>query len=1004
VTTTPCPTAEQVAVFMQGNMPAVAAAAFETHLDTCPGCRKLLSALCQADSRSNAAVATSIQATWISSSPRASESLSALASGSLGRYTVLRLLGAGGMGAVYAAHDPELDRNVALKIVHTDIVDPDRSARVQERLLLEARAMAQLAHPNVVAVHDLGRIGAHVFVAMELVEGQTLTQWLADKPRGWREVVAAFVAAGHGLAAAHAAGLVHRDFKPANVLVGQDGRVRVTDFGLAQAGVPSTGAASATDLTACGSLDGETGGLVGTPFYMSPEQFQRAPIDARTDQFSFCVALYHALHGCHPFPGATIAELAESVTAGSLRPLPARPRAPRWVLRAMLRGLSTDPAHRFPSMDDLLRALQRDPYRRVRRGLAIATAGAIAIVVGVALYPRSSAPPSCTTDAGRITAIWNPQVRQRVMLGFLAGGKPYGPAAFAEVSRVLDQYQKSWTDMRLEVCEAARTGPAQASELVALRAMCLDGRLRQMRAMVKAFAGAEGDALHAPRAVHELPDVSSCADPRALLGVTRPPADPVARAAIAALSEEVADLRALFETGRYAQGHALALPLVDRVRATSYRPLEAEALFLRGNLEYRRAKFQDALATLKDTVLAAEAGRSDEIAVRALLTIMYIESRFLGRLEQAEREMAPRVMSIIERMGGSDELQGKLHVMLSVLASEAHRHDRAIQEAARGLEHLERRFGANDFGMTSALQAAQSAHLARGDGEASRRFAERLLAIRTRTLGEVHPETARAYYFVGTSLLMTGRSAEAKAAHLRALTLHERTQGPEHVEISDVLIGLMSQARADGHFTEALSYVERSQALVEKTMSRSHRFYGRALLRKAQVHVDLGRNADALAALREAEPIFLKSPGDDSQEMSDLRLTRGEALARLGRHAAARTDVEASLAFIDRILGPGARDSADRHRVLGHIQLALGKPRAALASFERAIALFDRHDASVRRLRADSAFGIARTLTALREDPERARELAESARTMLAALPALEHSLREVETWLAHTR
>jgi eukaryotic-like serine/threonine-protein kinase len=1000
---TSCPTPDEVAVFMQGTMAPAAAAVFEVHLDACDACRELVSALCRADSTMLGGASMGIHDTGGASSPLGHGVPAQLAAGSIGRYTVLHQLGAGGMGVVYAAHDPELDRNVALKIVHTDIVDPDHAARVQEGLLFEARAMAQLAHPNVVAVHDLGRIGPDVFVAMELVEGQTLTRWLAEK-RSWRDIVAAFVAAGRGLAAAHAAGLVHRDFKPANVLVGQDGRVRVTDFGLAQAGVPSSGAGTAADLTARQSLDGTRSGLAGTPFYMPPEQFQGGPIDARTDQFSFCVALYQALHGCHPFPGGTIAELFDAISAGSLRPLPARPRAPRRVIRAILRGLSVNPADRFPSMDDLLHALQRDPDRRAGRLLAAAAAIAIAIAVAVVAYPRST-PSSCADDAGRITAIWNLPVRYRVMQAFLAGGKPYGPAAFAEAARVLDRYHKSWTDMRLEVCEAARSGPAQASELVSLRSMCLDGRLSQMRALVQAFAGASGgEVLLAPRAVHELPDVASCADPRALLGVTPPPSDPIARATVVALRDELADVRALFDTGHYAQGLERVRPLVDKVRATSYRPLEADALFLRGMLEYRRIKLQDAMATLKDAVLAAEAGRVDDIAVRALLTIMYIESKYNGRVEQAEREMAPRVMAIIERMGGSDELEGKLHVGLSVIADEAHRYDQAVNEAARALDQLERRFGPNDFGVTAALQAAHNAHVDRGDGPAALEIAERLLAIRTRVLGEENPETARAYYYLGGDLLMTGRAAEAHAAYVHALAVMERTHGREHAEVSDVLIGLMDHARATGHFTEALAFVDRSQVLVEKNTGRSHRIYGRTLLRRARIQNDLARSAETLATLREAEPLLLRTTGADSLEISDLRLIRGEALAHLGRHAAAREDVEASLAILDRVVGPGGPASAHQHLVLGHIQLALGKPRAALASFERALALFDPHDARVLRLRAECAFGIARTLTTLGENPARARELAELARTLLASVPALEHSLREIETWLArHT-
>src|SRR5262245_55042967 len=192
---TPCPTPDEVAEFIAGNGAPATTAALELHLDACARCRTLISAVCRADSAMSADAASSIQVTRVHG--EAEPAIAELASGSsIGRYTVLGPLGAGGMGVVVAAYDPELDRKVALKIVHTDIVDPEHRARVQDRLLHEARAMAQLSHPNVVAVHDLGRIDDRVFVAMELVEGQTLKRWLADERRAWREIVAAFVAAG----------------------------------------------------------------------------------------------------------------------------------------------------------------------------------------------------------------------------------------------------------------------------------------------------------------------------------------------------------------------------------------------------------------------------------------------------------------------------------------------------------------------------------------------------------------------------------------------------------------------------------------------------------------------------------------------------------------------------------------------------------------------------------------------------------------------------------------
>ncbi|MEZ4449787.1 MAG: protein kinase [Nannocystaceae bacterium] len=304
----------------------------------------------------------------------------------IGRYTVLRPLGAGGMGMVYAAYDEELDRRIAVKLLHSGSAESDR-----HRLLREAQAMAKLSHPNVVTVHEVGTFEDQVYVAMEFVRGQTLQEWLSDGPHPWREIADRFVFAGRGLAAAHAAGLVHRDFKPANVLCGDDGRVRVSDFGLVRqsggepgepeeppSSAPPTTTALATSLTM-------TGTIMGTPAYMSPEQHRGAPTDARSDQFSFCVALYEALHGVHPFPGDTHAALARSVLDGALREPPRDSKVPPWVHRLLVRGLAVDPADRWPTIDALLAELERDTERRrrLRRGVAGVFVAVSAVILGL---------------------------------------------------------------------------------------------------------------------------------------------------------------------------------------------------------------------------------------------------------------------------------------------------------------------------------------------------------------------------------------------------------------------------------------------------------------------------------------------------------------------------------------------------------------------------------------------------------------------------------------------
>jgi eukaryotic-like serine/threonine-protein kinase len=287
----------------------------------------------------------------------------------VGRYLLLDVLGRGGMGVVYAAYDPELDRKIAIKLVRAFSPTPV----AQARLLREAQAMARLSSPNVIAVHDVGTYGDRVFLAMELVEGGTLREWMRAQPPA-REILKTFELAGRGLAAAHSAGLVHRDFKPDNVLVGKDGRVRVTDFGLARPVAAADTQATPEPVPERQLLDKPltaTGTLAGTPVYMAPEQLEGHPADARTDQFSFCVALYEALHGKRPFPGSSGKDLIEAIRSGKIEQ-PDADSVPAWLRTILLKGLAADPAQRFASMQDLLEALSRDPAAAPRRASASA--------------------------------------------------------------------------------------------------------------------------------------------------------------------------------------------------------------------------------------------------------------------------------------------------------------------------------------------------------------------------------------------------------------------------------------------------------------------------------------------------------------------------------------------------------------------------------------------------------------------------------------------------------
>ncbi len=320
-----------------------------------------------------------------------------LGSGSrLGRYLVRGKIGSGGMGVVYEAHDPELNRKLAVKLMRPQASEGISASDGRARLMREAQAMARLAHPNVIAIHDVGTFGEQVFIAMEHVEGQTLTQWLAEKPRSWRQIVAMFVQAGRGLAAAHSAGILHRDFKPDNVIVALDGRARVLDFGLARAVEPHGAAESSEEPSApkdntdrfellVAALT-EPGRFIGTPAYMAPEQLVGQPATAGSDQFSFCLALYQGLYRELPFEGESVKALIGNMKRGAIRHAPEAGHVPASLRRIVLRGLSLEPADRFPSMDGLIKALERFQIVPRWRSLLVAI---LAVLVAMFVVGRS---------------------------------------------------------------------------------------------------------------------------------------------------------------------------------------------------------------------------------------------------------------------------------------------------------------------------------------------------------------------------------------------------------------------------------------------------------------------------------------------------------------------------------------------------------------------------------------------------------------------------------------
>jgi predicted Ser/Thr protein kinase/tetratricopeptide (TPR) repeat protein len=476
-----------------------------------------------------------------------------------GRFRVLERLGGGGMGVVYAAYDPQLDRGVALKTVHV----PSQS---RELALREAKALAKLSHPNVVSVFDVGIEQGDVYIVMELVRGTTLREWVKDKPV--RAVIDAYRQAAQGLAAAHDNGLVHRDFKPDNAIVGDDGRVRVVDFGLA--------------------VESEaTGGGAGTPQYMAPEQRAGSAVTAAADQYSFAVAL------------------AEAVPA----PLPA------WVAAIVERARAEDAAARFASLHDVVRALGRDPVvvRRRRVIAGVLAAGVVGVAGAAFVLGRSASTHDvepCAGGSQQLASAWSADA-QHVQLARVAALSPYGGELARQLEPRLAGFRDSWIANVRDACLAHRRGE-QSDALLDRRMACLD-RGRAAFAMVgELTTSATADTLPGlAQATSALPVPDACADVASLVDDVEPPA-PVIAPEVAALRRELERARVQIAAGRFADARAMGDTVSASARALRYEPLVAEAMLVAGSASLQMEDRAAAVARLTTaTTIGLASGRAD---------------------------------------------------------------------------------------------------------------------------------------------------------------------------------------------------------------------------------------------------------------------------------------------------------------------------------------------------------------------------------------------------------
>ena len=936
-----CLDEEDVVRLFEGQVTADEQARLDRHIDGCPGCLEFV-----------AEAARGLASQASRSQDRAEPGLVVP-----DRYEVLERIGVGATGVVYAAFDKVLDRKVALKLLRTDRV-AFGDVRGQARLVREAKILARLSHPNVTTVHDVwqGSDGG-VVMAMELVTGRTLRDWLEGPPPPSRdEILAVFLSAGRGVAAAHAAGVVHRDFKPDNVLIGDDGRVRVTDFGLAHSAPDE--ARIAVTLTG-DEMDESASHVAGTPRYMAPEQCDGGAADVRSDQFAFMVTLYEALYHQPPFSVVSSALRLAEIRQGA-RSLPAR-GVTRKLRAALRRGLQADPARRFPSMSALCDAIAPAPRQR---SLPVwgSLAGAVAAAwLGAAMLAPEGDPetPPCESAAQRLAGVWDDGVRRELEAVMAAPGDPELRARWSELERELTALMAAWSARYDVACAATRATDSVDRERAAATLSCLDDSLEWIQVVTRMAARAEPRTLSLLGRRGLLTRMSGrCASPEAARESGLLPREPAARERVIELRFRLYEVPMLLAEGQRAEALEVAARAVDEAGVIGFAPALAEALRQRGIMEHQIGALADAQATLERALATAETSRHDAELAQIWLALASLDTS-RARLDLASRSL-DRAKAFSARYPLSPRTMAALSTNRANLLGALGRRREAIAVEGEALAYFETEAD-DEILVAHSLVVQANSYTLLGEWEPALALNRRALVLRTRLLGAEHTRVAGVLNNIGELLIERSDYSAAKDHLQRALEIREVLGKGSAVEISHVLVNLGALERALGRPAAARGHLERALALREDVLGPRHIVVGAALQRLGELLVETGELDAGSQMLERAWTIHdqaLSSSHPDTA-LSLLALAKAE-LAR-GQSALALTHIEASWAHLASAdVSPASR--ADGQFTLTRALLAEGTdlPRAWALAEEARDALRPLGPAQARQLSAVEALLAAR--------------------------------------------
>ena len=918
----------------------------------------------------------------------------------LGRYVATEQLGRGGMGEVWLAHDTELDRDVAIKVVRAD-----KRARARGRMLREAQAQARLRHPNVVAVHDVGTWGQSVFVAMEYVRGTTLDGWQKASARSVAEIVAMYVGAGRGLAAAHAAGLVHRDFKPENVMVDGNGRAQVTDFGLARApesvsddsGLLESGASGPVAVAwleddeelSSPSLVSQrltaTGAVLGTPAYMAPEQHVGTGTDSRSDQFAFAVALYEALYGERPYGGHSIIEIAANVTSGPIHAPPKDHNVPSRLRDVLVRGLQRDASDRFASMEQFIEHLH--DALRPRRGPQLAVGGTLGlggIVVATMLLGGTDDP--CASAAETVTVAWTEPARATVESAFGESNVGFAADTFERMAAELDTYAAQLHNEAGEACRDTHTRGVQSQVALDQRLGCIRQRERALTAFVGLAVTADADFVeHAVMAVGALPSVRGCSE----LGGEATQLPDLPDDVATALSEAEVNLT----LARYAQAEATLEPFVASLSLEPPSPALVAVLSTHSVAAYELGRPGGGIPQQERALwMATELGLDREIvqaatslAARNMHTGPAVVARWLAHAD-----------AVYKRYGDDDHRSAIDIVWTSYLLQ---------QGDLDAAETLVRRWAAYQpdglsdklLRMAFASQGARILHR-RGKLKDARGALLALVAEASDILGPGHPFVARQRIALAQLLATMGLHEEAKAQEQLSLATLESAYAKDGERMDSLLQNLSVQQMRRGEFDKAVPYLElslqraQSAAIDSLAVAESASMLGVA-------YWYLERYAEAEQMHRRARELSEARRGPDHPRTAMFTDNLACALERQGKVDEALKLHATSLPILEAAYGMGSPIVATSLRDHARARASAEDFAGAVELLERSLRIFKAAEAGPRDV-AETGFDLARILWRDNAAQPRAISLAYAAREGYQG-PETAKERAEVDRWLA---